>query len=59
MPLFNFKEYLITHEPSLSEFWGRAALFTGRHKPIHGGFAAAVRAAETREKSHPPPTARC
>ncbi len=26
---------------------------SGRHEPIHGGFAAAVRAADTREKSSP------
>jgi hypothetical protein len=35
--------------------WGRITLFTGRHKPIHGGLTAAVLAADTREKSNPAP----
>ncbi len=34
---------------------GRATPVTGRHKPIPGGFAAAIRAAETRDRSYPPP----
>ena len=39
----------------LSISWPRPGLLfsSGRHKPVHGGFAAAVRAAETREKSSP------
>ena len=37
----------------LSIFWPRPGLLfsSGRHKPVHGGFAAAVQAAETRENS--------
>ncbi len=47
------KKNLITLK--LSIFWPRPGLLfsSGRHKPVHGGFAAAVRAAETREKSSP------
>jgi len=33
----------------------RIAHFTGRHKPVHGGLAAAVQAADTREMSNPDP----
>ncbi len=35
--------------------FGRDTLFSGRHKPIPGGLAAAVQAAGTHEKSDPSP----
>ena len=37
------------------DIWGRVAPLTGRHEPIPGGFAAAIRAAEIRDRSYHAP----
>ena len=46
---------LITNETRLRAWGDRVAHFTGRHKPVHGGLAAAVQAVDTREMSNPIP----
>jgi len=46
---------MITNETQLRFLRDRIAHFPGRHKPVHGGLAAAVQAADTREMSNPAP----
>jgi len=43
------------YETQLRLLRDRIAHFTGRHKPVHGGLAAAVQTADTREMSNPAP----
>ncbi len=53
--LFAAKRKLIMYETQLRLLRDRIAHFTGRHKPVHGGKAYAVLAADTREMSNPAP----
>jgi len=43
--------FLITNETQLIDPGARRGVFMGRHKPIPGGLAAAVRAADTHENT--------
>jgi|GEM_PF-3530572 len=43
--------FLITNETQLIDPGVRRVVFMGRHKPLPGGLAAAVRAADTHENN--------